>query len=108
MNHKKLISMTILSTLIACGYKPFQPAPPMYKTYKRAGATEQETKDSMLECGYPNIYGGMKDDTENDVARRENCMFRKKFKYNDEYRGICSLPGKKEKLPACRSDGVEK
>ena len=81
----------------------FQPPPPMFKSYVKQGTSEAETKQAMLECGYPNVFGGGRQDTSNDVAIREQCMFKKGFTYRSGYQGICSLKNQNI-LQACRSD----
>jgi len=89
--------------MCACfGGKLFQPPPSMYKTYVKEGASENIVKNAMLECGYLNPEGGKENDINNEVARREICMFGKGFKYRSGYKGMCSLPGKST-LPACQS-----
>lgn len=45
----------------------------------------------MLGCGFPNVITGEgAADSLSDIAIRENCMFKKEFRYSDGYRGICS------------------
>ena len=72
---KTFLYFGITFMLAGClGSKPFQPPPPMFKSYIKEGATEEDIKRSMLECGYPNVHGGNANDTNEDVAKRENCM----------------------------------
>lgn len=92
--------------MFGCVAKFFQPPPPMFKSYTKENASEEQVKEALIQCGYPHIYGGDKDDTVNDVAQRENCMFRKGFKYRSGYKGICSLQGK-QAIPACLSSKHE-
>lgn len=72
----------------------------MFKSYVKEGATEEEVKQAMLQCGYPNIAGGNKEDTNFDAEIWERCMFKKGYRYRSGYKGICSLKGRHD-ISAC-------
>jgi hypothetical protein len=84
----------VAGILYGCINKPFQPTPPAFKTWTKVGVSEEDVKQAMLNCGYPNVGGfaGTKY-TPNEVAHAEQCMFRKGFRFKDDWKGICSLRG---------------
>ena len=88
----KLIEIGLLCAFLnACTGKPFQPPPPMFKMFEKKNATTENVKEEMLACDFPNVFSGSKTgDTIGDLARRENCMFSKGFRYIDGRKGICS------------------
>jgi hypothetical protein len=94
----------VLSSFTGCSVgKPFQPPPPMYQSYTKDGATASDVKSVMRQCGYAHEFGGNPGDTSEEVARRENCMFRNGFKYRDGYEGICSFK-ESSRLDACKNN----
>ena len=106
------INVFIMSILLltACfGGKPFQPHPPTFTQWVKDGVSADAVKGTMLQCGYIDLhgYGGDRDSTINDHAKRENCMFRNGFKYKDGYQGLCSSSDRKD-LPACLSNTLPK
>ena len=82
--------VVIAFVLSSCGIRPFQPPPPEFKTFVKVGATENQVKAKMRECGFVNSFQPEPTDTERDLARRELCMFRNGYLYKSGYRGICS------------------
>lgn len=107
MKFNKVVASTLLLlSLTACfGGKPFQPHPPTFTQWFKDGVSADAIKEAMRQCGYIDIYGygGDRDSTINDHAKRENCMFRNGFKYKDGYQGLCSSLDRKD-LPACQSN----
>jgi hypothetical protein len=100
------ISIVLTVFLTACfGGKPFQPHPPIFMQWVKGGVSADGVKGALLQCGYIDIYGygGDRDSTINDHAKRENCMFRNGFRYKDGYQGLCSSSDRKN-LPACQSN----
>jgi hypothetical protein len=81
----------LLISLSGCINKPFQPAPAEFKLWIKSGASEDDVKEVMLLCGYPNIAGfaGTKASVEKTTSVEE-CMFRKGFQYRDGWKGKCS------------------
>jgi hypothetical protein len=98
MVYKIIISISAFFILIGCvGGKPFQPPPPEFKQWVRAGATEEDVKLMMLECGFSNSYGNAKMG-DNEYAESQNCMIRRGFKHTSGF-NICR---NNSDLPACR------
>lgn len=93
MREVKLITLLKIALVLSgCGEaKPLQPPPPQFASYMKEGVTVEEIKQSMIQCGYPNVAGGKIGDKDSEIAARENCMFDKGFRYRDGYKGICSL-----------------
>ena len=87
-------------TLVACfGFKPFQPSPTAFKRWHKQGVSEGGVKQTMLECGFNNLYnnGRMED---NSYAEAQNCMLQKGFTHSSGF-NICSLKSS-QNLPACQ------
>lgn len=100
---KKLIFISLIWLLFAtacANTKPFQPSPPEYKKWEKKGSSEEVTKQQMLSCGYPFVYGFSNNYIPNDVAVAESCMFNNGFHYISGYAGICSVENRKN-MPAC-------
>ena len=98
---KTIASILVSLFLTACfGWKPFQPHPP---TFTQWVISADGVKAAMRQCGYIDLfgYGGDRNSTLNDHAERENCMFKKGFKYKDGYQGLCSSSDRKD-IPACQ------
>jgi hypothetical protein len=38
------------------GWEPFQPPPPEFESWSKAGVSSLDVKKAMLECGYPSPY----------------------------------------------------
>lgn len=91
----------ILLFLAGCINKPFQPAPAEFKLWIKIGASEDDIKEAMLLCGYPNVGGfaGTKASVEKKTSAEE-CMFRKGFHYRDGWKGKCSERNRAQ-LAAC-------
>jgi hypothetical protein len=94
----------LLLPVTACLYEPFQPSPPEYVMWTKKNVEHQGVKKAMRDCGYKDLegYGGDRNRTLEDLAKRQNCMFRDGFQYDDGYKGICSLKGI-EKIAACHT-----
>ncbi|MFJ2987759.1 hypothetical protein ACIPF8_07820 [Collimonas sp. NPDC087041] len=104
MLRKRICFLLLALPLSACAYKPFQPNPPMFQTYFKAGVDEEGVKVAMRQCGYSSVVGRVAGDTVNDIAKRQNCMFANGFKFRDGSKGICSWANDKESIPACQAD----
>jgi hypothetical protein len=85
--------------------KPFQPPPYPYENWKRQGASFEEQKLIMLECGYASPYMLFKDVSRNDIAKVHLCMERNAFKYTGELGTVCA---RHPNLPACVAAVEEK
>lgn len=58
---KKILICCGCLALIGClGIKPFQPPPDDYQAWMKSGASEQDLKMALLECGYPSPYNSGK------------------------------------------------
>jgi hypothetical protein len=100
---KIIFSSILVLAVTACLYKPFQPSPPAYTRWIKKNVGHEGVKKAMRDCGYKYIYNHADiTDTTEDFARRENCMFKNGFQYNDGYKGICSLSDA-GKVAACHS-----
>jgi hypothetical protein len=105
------INLSVMSILLltACfGGKPFQPHPPTFTQWAKNEVSADGVKEAMLQCGYKDLYGygGDRDSTLNDHAKRENCMFRNGFRYKDGDQGLCTLKSYKD-IPACQSNSQQ-
>lgn len=80
--------------------KPFQPPPPEYSEWIKNDVLEEGVKQAMKDCGYKDLYGYGDQTSANDVARRQNCMFKNGFSRRSGYKGLCSLK-EQNYLPAC-------
>lgn len=106
MFYKTLLSIGAAILLAACfSGKPFQPHPPTFTQWAKGGASEDDVKQSMRRCGFIDLYGygGDKDSSMNDRAKRENCMFQNGFRYKDGDSGLCALKSYKD-VHACKSN----
>lgn len=101
--YKNILIYSFVSIFMAgCfGIKIMQPPPSNFEFFKTNDKTYEDIKKTMIVCGYPNVNRGNRDDTNNDIAKREICMFRNGFKFNDGYKGMCSLQ-QQSNLPACQ------
>jgi hypothetical protein len=91
--------------LISCGGcagKLFQPVPPLFKTWARAGTAPDQVKEALLDCGYDNPYTGFETHliTVEKIAAADRCMERLGFKYLVGT-PICEQPGS-DRILACR------
>lgn len=93
----------IVALLTSCSTAMFKPPLPTYKEWNKSGVSEEGVKKAMLECGYPDVLGSVRGVTLNDIAKRQNCMFRKGFVYRDGYQGLCGAPNPRKDLPACQN-----
>ena len=77
--------------LTGCIAKPFSSAPPpyAYKFYEKSGTNEQDVISQMKRCGFSNVYTSPRNETVNDVAKQEQCMFQNGFRYKNGSAGIC-------------------
>lgn len=102
---KRLVLICAVSFILtACfGGKPFQPPPEEYTQWIKGGVSEEGVKQAMRQCGFTDLYGygGDRNATFDDIARRENCMFQNGFKRKSGYKGICSLRRAKD-IQACQ------
>lgn len=80
--------------------KAFQPNPPAYKDWYKGSLSDEEIKQEMLSCGHQNPYTPDRNDSINDRAIKEICMFDKGFKYTSGFKGICYIINLHDK-PAC-------
>ncbi|RZT05614.1 hypothetical protein SAMN05216319_5090 [Duganella sp. CF402] len=91
-----------LVVLSACSFRGFKPPPPAFESYVRAGASGDDVKRSMLACGYRNVFITDRDETLNDLASHENCMFSQGYRHPDGWKGLCSRNYEQDlALPAC-------
>jgi hypothetical protein len=84
----------LLLSITACLYKPFQPNPPLYKSWVKKNVGQEGVKKAMRDCGYKDLYGYgnvIEEPTPEKTNKRANCMFKKGFWYDDGRKGICSL-----------------
>ena len=66
----------------------------------QAGKNKNDVVLAMKAYGFTNIMAGYGDNnSHNDVAAREECMFAKGFKYVDGWGGLCSDPSYRATLP---------
>jgi hypothetical protein len=101
MCHKTFLLISFLISISACSVRGFQPPPPNYKAWIKNGTTEQDIKQAMLDCGYPNPFTTA-NASGNDEAKWENCMFKKGYKYSSGYKGMCATAINAKDLPACQ------
>jgi hypothetical protein len=103
--YKGIFLISIMFFITACLYKPFQPPLTGYEQWIKKNVGHEGVKKAMRDCGFKNVYGysGGKRESNEDIAKEENCMFKNGFQYDDNrYKGICSLPDA-EKIAACHS-----
>ena len=101
-----IASILLTLSLTACfGQKPFQPHPPTFTQWVKDGVSSDGVKEAMRQCGEIDLYGygGDRNSTMNDRAKRENCMFINGFKYKSGFQGLCTLKSYKD-IPACQSN----
>jgi hypothetical protein len=105
---KPLIAILCACTLIAgCnigrGFKPPADANALEVWGHPSGVTQEKINTAMTECGYTVLpYGKGVDNSDNGHAARMECMFAKNFYFQSGWGGLCSKPGNREKLPACK------
>jgi hypothetical protein len=106
VRYKIMVPMMFAISLTACfSQKPFQPHPPTFTQWVKEGISEEGVKESMRRCGYIDLYGygGDRNSSMNEEAKRENCMFKNGFRYKDGDPGLCALKSYKD-VPACKSN----
>ena len=98
-----LVGILVLTMTACSAEKPFQPNAPTYTKWFKESVPEDGVKEAMRQCGYKDLYGygGDRGSTNEDIAKRQNCMFKNGFQRSDGYKGICSLSGA-EKISACQ------
>jgi hypothetical protein len=100
---KKISFLLCLVFLNGCySENAFRPGPPAFKGWVRDATSEEDVKQEMLNCGYQNPYTPNRNDTMNDRAIKEICMFNKGFIRKNEigFKGICYSSNWHDK-PAC-------
>jgi hypothetical protein len=75
----------------------------LYTFFVTENTTVSDVKATMLSCGYPNVYDGNRNYEENELAEKENCMYKNGFNYRagSGHIRLCEIPSKKNKLTAC-------
>jgi hypothetical protein len=97
-----LFLLIFVISLSGCfGWKPFQPAPPEYRTWKKQGRSELDVKKSILECGYLNVLDGGEMGL-NGFVLAYRCMINQGYTYYD--RDFCY--GFHNPPPACSPNAV--
>ena len=76
----------------------------MFQTYIKGGVDEGGVKAAMRQCGYSSVSGRVAGDTVNDIAKRQNCMFARGFKFRGGSKGVCSWAKDKESIPNCQPE----
>ena len=110
-NMKKTIFLIAISLMLAScfGRKPFQPPPKEYEAWKKAGATELETKKMLLECGYPDpLNSGGYAWPINDMILSDLCLQTNGFVFNSDrnWRSYMCPKNSKTNPPACQPNAV--
>jgi hypothetical protein len=62
----------------------FQPPSPLFQSYAKNGASPDEVKRALLDCGYDNPYSGFqsyKKVSNEELAKAEICMSKKGYRY---------------------------
>lgn len=103
------ISLAVISISIGCTNKPFQPIPPMFKTWSKPGANTEEVKNTLIECGFENIGTGFDVNdmrtgkiSRNEYVAAEICMEKKGYS-NTSGKSSCSYKFNLH-LPACNTN----
>lgn len=73
------------------------PSPPLFKTWVKLDATENDVKRAMLDCGFPNIAGTTHQNSRNDAVKMYQCMGKLGFQNKTNF-DICSF---NSEIPAC-------
>ena len=97
----------VVLILVGCSTRGFRPPPEPWEEFEAVNrsVTFDEVKNALEFCGDLKEYGyagppGKR--TRNDVAQRMECMFAKGYVFKSGWGGICSDPGSRDKLPACK------
>ena len=99
MFRKSLVSSVCACLLIGCTGRGFQPPPPNYTKWYKAGVSQAGVKDAMRACGYTNLDGAG-DASPIDVRlTRFYCMNDAGFKRKDKL-DMCKL-GRVGESPVC-------
>lgn len=78
----------------------FQPLPPMFQDWGKAGVSPEEVKAALLKCGYQNPYTGYVGRVELDERARASQQ--QGFRYlSGDGKTICDVK-ELANLPACR------
>lgn len=107
MKFISIVFLIIVPTLNGCVGKPFQPIPPLFKTWTMPGKGPEDVKAALLECGFRNIGTGFDvgdartgRTSQNDFVLAEICMEKNGYS-NESGKRACSYPFN-AKLPACK------
>jgi hypothetical protein len=73
------------------------PSPPLFKTWVKPDATENDVKNAMRDCGFPNAGSTTPQDSRNEVAKMYLCMHKRGYSEQSGF-DICST---NRELPAC-------
>lgn len=101
------IFLIIIPALNGCLGKPFQPIPPLFKTWTKQGKGLEDVKAALLVCGFHNIGTGFDvgdlrtgRTSQNDFVLAEICMEKSGYS-NESGRRACSYSFNAN-LPACK------
>lgn len=84
MRHQYIfLAILVLISCGGCVGKPFQPLPPLFKTWAKAGTVPDQVKEALLNCGYGNPYAGFETNliAVENIAAADRCMEDLGFKY---------------------------
>lgn len=100
--HAKLLRNAALTaallSLSACATRPFQPNPPAYTMWEKAGVAEEGVRSAMLDCGFASPTGNSGANMSgNAFAAAELCMIAGGFTYKGRRIACVDFPD----LPAC-------
>lgn len=107
MNLRYSIFFSILISVASggcAGREPFQPPPPEYKMWRKAGASDVDVKISLLECGYPDPFSSGKYSWgENEAVLADICMQADGFNFQSdrEWRSVACPASLESRIPAC-------
>ncbi|WP_412057406.1 hypothetical protein [Bartonella sp. DGB2] len=106
----KSLTLGLLSISLSACYGALPP--PDYKTWIKPGADSLQVKKSMLECGFPEIWGlsePFSKMTPNDTVMADRCMEQAGYKSKYApvgFHAFCLRTGDDPYLPACAPDAV--
>jgi hypothetical protein len=86
----KIFFSMIIFYLTGCLGLSNQPPDEFHIQWFKPNVSREETKKAIEECGFQNIYGYSGFYLINEDAKRENCMFKRGFKYKNAS-GVCSM-----------------
>ena len=95
-----LLTLLLCLAFLGCTRDFYQPRPPLFQTWTKKGASNDESKKALLICGYDNPYTGydvqkMRNDpnTLENGLRADICMEKSGFKsvYVDEGKSLCQV-----------------